>query len=89
MGSRVQVIVSDEEREAFRQQAAAEHKSLSSWLRDAGRQRLHDAQQRPLRTVDDLRRFFDSLPDQQGREPEWDEHLAVIEESRRQALLSS
>jgi hypothetical protein len=83
MSRRVQVILSEAEREAFRTQAAAEGKSLSSWLRDAGRTRLADLERRPLRTADDLRRFFEALPDQEGVEPDWEAHLRVIGDSRR------
>src|SRR5438094_78621 len=43
MSSRVQVILSDEDREAFRLQAEREGVSLSAWLRDAGRRRLDAA----------------------------------------------
>jgi hypothetical protein len=89
MSSRVQVILSEAEREAFRTQAAAEGKSLSSWLRDAGRTRLADLERRPLRTVDDLRRFFDALRDQDGVEPDWDAHLQVIDDSRRRGASST
>ncbi len=82
MGSRVQVILSDEEREAFRQQAAAEHLSLSNWLRQAGLKRLEAQQQRPIRTTAELREFFTSLPDESEPEPDWERHLQVIQESR-------
>jgi hypothetical protein len=82
MGSRVQVILSDEEREAFRRQATAEHMSLSNWLRQAGLTRLEAQQQRPIRTTAELREFFTSLPEQGGPEPDWDRHLQVIQESR-------
>lgn len=82
MGSRVQVILSDEEREAFRQQAAAEQTSLSNWLRQAGLARLEAQQQRPIRTTDELREFFTSLPHDVEAEPDWESHLQVIQESR-------
>jgi hypothetical protein len=82
--------LSEAEREAFRTQAAAEGKSLSRWLRDAGRTQLADLERRPLRTVDDLRRFFDALPDQEGGvEPDWDAHLRVIDDSRRRGASST
>ena len=83
MSSRVQVILSDEEREAFRQQAAAQHMSLSNWLRQAGLKQLEDQQDRPIRTAEDLREFFASVPEEAGPEPDWEAHLQVIEESRR------
>jgi predicted HicB family RNase H-like nuclease len=40
MSVRIQVVIAEREREAFPAQAAAEGKSLSQWLRDAGRERL-------------------------------------------------
>jgi hypothetical protein len=82
MSSRVQVILSDEEREAFRQQAAAQQMSLSNWLRQAGLKQLEAHQQRPIRTTGDLREFFASLPEEAGPEPDWQAHLRVMEESR-------
>lgn len=86
MSSRVQVILSDEEREAFRQQATAQQMSLSNWLRQAGLKQLEDQQQRPIRTAQDLREFFATLPEEAEPEPDWEAHLRVIEESRRRGL---
>lgn len=82
MSSRVQVVLSDAEREAFRQQAAAEKLTLSAWLREAARARLEEHRRRPLQTVEDVRTFFSSLPEEEGREPEWSAHLRVMDESR-------
>lgn len=84
---RIQVIVDEQEREAFRAQASAEGRSLSEWLREAGRDRLASREPDRLRTAEDLQRFFAECDEQEtGREPEWEEHLAVMEESRRQGL---
>lgn len=83
------MILSATEREAFRRQAAAEHMSLSSWLREAGRRRLEERRQRPIRSLKELEAFFAALPDEEGREPDWDEHRRVIEESRRQGLTTT
>ena len=84
MSSRVQVILSDEDREAFRLQAEREGVSLSAWLRDAGRRRLDGAGQPPIQDVKGLRAFFAGLPERDANEPEpdWTEHLDVIETSR-------
>jgi hypothetical protein len=80
MSTRIQVVVDEAEREAFREQADREGLSLSAWLREAGQRRLR--QERPrLDTVDELDAFFASLPDQQGVEPDWDAHKRVIGES--------
>lgn len=89
MSSRVQVILSDEEREAFRQQAAAQHMSLSNWLRQAGLKQLEDQRERPIRTAEDLHEFFASVPEEAGPEPDWEAHLQVIEESRRRGLAAT
>jgi hypothetical protein len=89
MGSRVQVILSEEEREAFRQQAATQQMSLSNWLRHAGLQQLHAERERPIRNPDELREFFASLPDEGGPEPDWEAHLQVIKESRRRGTATT
>lgn len=89
MSSRVQVILSEVEREAFRHQAAAQKMSLSTWLREAGLKQLEAEQTGPLRTVAELRKFFGSLPEEPGAEPDWDEHVRVIAESRRRGASAS
>ncbi len=59
--------------------------TLSAWLRKAARQRLA-AQQRPqaFESADDLEEFFQRCDELEGlgAEPDWGEHLTVIEESR-------
>lgn len=84
MGSRIQVILDEAEREAFRRQAEREGQSLSAWLRDAGRRRLAEAATPEIRTVADLRRFFAALPDREcdEAEPDWEQHREVIDSSR-------
>ncbi len=89
MSSRVQVILSEAEREAFRRQAAAKKMSLSTWLREAGLKQLAAEQTGPLRTVAELREFFGSLPEEPGTEPDWDEHVRVMAESRRRGASAS
>lgn len=83
MSTRVQVVIDELERETFRQAAAREGLSLSDWLRRAARDRLRSASQAKLQTVAQLRAFFrDCSAREQGEEPDWREHRAVIEESR-------
>ena len=84
MTTRIQVIVEETEREAFRSVAEQEGMSLSAWLRQAGKDRLAaKTQQKSIRTVKDLRRFFKSCDMQSsGREPDWEEHKKVIARSR-------
>ena len=82
--SRVQVLLSPEEKEAFRRLAKSEGLSLSAWLRGAGRERLEAAtSRRRLCTADALRRFFEECDEREkGHEPDWHEHLDVIRRSR-------
>ena len=84
--ARVQLLIPDDDRDRFVHQARQEGMTLSAWLRTAARQRLA-AQQRPraFETPDELEAFFrqcDAL-EGSGAEPDWGEHLMVIEESRR------
>lgn len=83
------MILSAEELAAFRHQAAAEQMSLSNWLRRAGIQQLEARRQRPIHSVEDLREFFASLPDEAGQEPDWRAHLQVIDESRGRGAAST
>ncbi len=80
---RVQVLLEEGEQEHFRQQAEREGLSLSAWLRQAAQERLRSRRGRRLSTQRDLRDFFRAVDAREkGREPDWDEHLAVIERSR-------
>ena len=85
MATRVQVILDEEERERFRQQARTEGLSLSAWLREAGRQRLAEkGHARRFDTAEQLQAFLAECRSREsGREPEWEEHLAVIRGSIR------
>ena len=84
--ARVQLVIPDEDRDRFVHQARREGMSLSAWLRAAAGERLRRRQQsRPFRSPDDVEAFFrecDAL-DGPPSEPDWEEHLAAIDESRR------
>lgn len=86
MSKRVQVVVEDREAERFRRQAAAEGLSLSAWLRRLGRARVEAVEkQGRVESMQDLKRFWEVCDSgQSGREPDWDEHLAVMRRSRQQ-----
>jgi hypothetical protein len=80
---RIQVLLDESEQEHFRQQALREGLSLSAWLRQAGQERLRSRRGHRLSTQRDLRDFFRAVDAREkGREPDWDEHLAVIDRSR-------
>ena len=87
--ARVQLLIPDEDRDRFRHQARIEGMSLSGWLRAAARQRLAEKQRSvPFESAEDLHRFFRECDALEGPkvEPEWEEHLEVINESRRSGI---
>lgn len=82
MTKRVQVLLDEEEREAFRKLAEQQGLSLSAWLREAGRARLAAAQSGGIRDLEELRQFFFEIDAQeQGTEPDWEQHRHVIHRS--------
>ena len=84
--TRVQVVMPDEERDRFSHQARSEGMTLSAWLRAAACERLEERQQIvPFEAPAELERFFRTCDTLEGPEiePDWHEHLAVINESRR------
>ena len=84
--ARVQLIIPDEERDRFVHQARREGLTLSAWLRSAGRERLKEGQKvEPFESPEDVRAFFVACDALEGpeSEPEWEDHLKVIAESRR------
>jgi hypothetical protein len=85
MSKRVQVVLDEEERETFRQVAEREGLSLSAWLREAAREKLASSERhRTIETPDELKRFFTLCrQSEKGAEPDWEQHKAVIERSRR------
>lgn len=84
--ARVQLVIPDEDRDRFVHQARREGMTLSAWLRSAARRRLEEQQvSEPFESTVDVEAFFQQCDALEGleTEPEWDEHLKVIEESRR------
>ena len=84
--TRVQLVVPDVDHARFVRQAKREGMSLSAWLRSAARDRLdRAAASGRVRTLEDLAAFFARCDALEGPavEPDWEEHLAVMERSRR------
>lgn len=83
--ARVQLIVPDDDHASYVQQAQRESLSLSAWLRAAAEDRLRRKQRaRRFQSAADLDAFFaecDRLPGPE-REPDWEEHLATMDQSR-------
>lgn len=85
MTARVQVLLEENEKEVFQRRARQEGLSLSAWLKEAGKERLRARTGAPrFETPDDLRAFFAACDArEEGREPDWEEHLAALERSKR------
>ena len=87
--ARVQIIIPDEDRDRFFSQAKREGVTLSAWLRAAAHERLESRQQaQHFGSPEELEAFFreSNARAGPGREPDWDEHLAVMRESRLRGI---
>jgi hypothetical protein len=80
MSVRVQVILDEREAARFKSQALKESKSLSAWLRDAGRKMLDvNRQWQTLTDQGSLSKFFQQCNErEQGFESSWEEHKKII-----------
>ena len=82
--ARVQLVIPDEDRDRFVHQARREGMSLSKWIRTAAQDRMQ-SQQRfdAFESSADLDAFFRMCDELDGPkvEPDWQEHLMVINES--------
>ncbi len=89
MSIRVQVLLNEQEKRLFQHQATLEGLSLSGWLRNAARERLDQSHaQRHIQTLEELQHFFqDCDVREHGKEPDWLQHLEVIERSRRNSSI--
>ena len=90
--ARFQLVIPDADRERFVHQARREGMTLSAWLMTAARKRLEEQQRsEPFEYPEDLEAFFDGCDELEDRtpEPDWEEHLGIISESRTQRPSSS
>jgi hypothetical protein len=80
MTIRVQVILQQDEAARFRAQALRESKSLSAWLRDAGKMMIEMRRETPhLNSSGELEKFFhDRNQKEQGAEPSWEDHKRLV-----------
>ena len=83
MSVRVQVILDEEEMTRFKSQAIKESKSLSAWLRDAGKKMIElNRQQQRLTDSNCLKQFFRKCNEREdGVEPDWEDHKRLILDS--------
>lgn len=87
--ARVQLVMPDADRDRFVDQARREGMSLSAWMRTAARERLEACQRVKLfESPEDVREFFRSCAELDGpeTEPDWSEHLRVMNESRASGI---
>lgn len=87
--ARVQLVIPDAEKYRFVHQARREGMSLSAWLRAAASERLERSQQdQRFKSEEEMREFFRVCTERAGpgSEPDWEEHLKVINESRSKGL---
>lgn len=87
----IHLALSEEDRERFAKQAEREGKTLDAWLISVARQhspQLAAPADDRFQSVEELRAFFREIAANAGPgpEPDWEEHLRNIEESRRQGL---
>ena len=83
--ARVQLVMPDADREQFVEQARREGMSFSAWMRAAARERLEASRHVKLfESPEDVKEFFRSCAALDGpeMEPDWREHLRVMNESR-------
>lgn len=88
MSKRIQVILDEEEVLQFKNQARKEGKSVSSWLREAGKKiiEMNDTK-RKLKDPASLKTFFQKINSKkEGTEPDWEEHKKLIADGYRNSL---
>ena len=82
---KVQLSISEGERDRFARQAREEGLTLGAWLRDAASRQFEERQaSKALASSGRLAEFFRACDAQEGLEPEpdWEEHLQTISTSR-------
>lgn len=80
MSVRIQVVLNEQEAARFKSQAQKESKSMSAWLRDAGRKMLEtNKPHQSLTDATSLKDFFRKCNERErGKEPDWEEHKKLI-----------
>ena len=89
--TRVHLLIPDEDHAKFADRARSEGMSLSAWLRAAASERLNRrSTAERFGSRSDVERFFASCDEREGSgpEPDWEQHLAVIRESRGRGAAS-
>ena len=82
--ARVQLVMSDADREGYLHQARREGMTFSAWLRAAAEERLAKQKQQQTKrfeSVEELWAFFKECDERAGpgREPDWEEAKRIID----------
>ena len=95
----VEMEISEDDRARFEDQARDEGMSLSAWLREAaieryarnGGRRERDGVPDNTKAAADMRAFLEQCHANAGpgREPDWEEYLEILNESKLRGLLRS
>jgi len=82
MSVRIQILVEPDEKHRIQRAARLAKMSVGGWLRKLALERL-DELERPhrFRSAEDLVAFFARVADDEGCEPDWEEHEGVISQS--------
>ena len=89
--ARVQLIIRDEDKSRYIHQARKEGLTLSAWLRAADERLERKSCTDPFESIADMKEFFykcDKL-ESDGTEPDWEQHLFVIQDTRNKATTNS
>jgi hypothetical protein len=85
MSTRIHVVLGEEEKALLERAARRKGMTLSAWLREAAEEKLERSELPPLSTIGELTEFFRECDDRErGEEPDWQDHLQVMDTSRRQ-----
>lgn len=87
LADRLHILLAPEEKERYREIADAQGLNLSDWVRRTVREAAERYGAGPgLRDAAGLRRFFEASDDvhgpDAGAEPDWEEHLRVLERGK-------
>ena len=81
--ARVQLVIPDDDRVRYGAEARREGVSFSEWLREAARERFERKRRtKPFEPSADLQALWRKCDELEGpeREPDWEEHLKVLDE---------
>ena len=87
--ARVQLVIPDADKDRFVHQARREGMSLSAWLRAAACDRFEKHQNnKKFESEEEMRAFFERCHAEAGPgpEPDWEEYLEIINESKLRGL---